>query len=179
MNCSRVTKLMSAYVDGELTGVEMLDIRAHLHDCTECREEYEAIRLIKQAFAGLRTMAPREEFVASILMKLDTVEISSYQRFVNSLSGFVHRKLTPVAAALAASGIALVVLSAGGFDSVQQDANLVSASAPFGNQIQGSSYIPDIPGNHVAMSTSKPLVVATDAPEFHGAMYSYATMTTR
>ena len=179
MNCRRVINLMSAYVDGELTGVEMLDIRAHLHDCAECRKEWESVRLIKQALTGLKTMTPRDEFAASILRQLDAVEVSGYQRVVNSVSSFVHRRLTPVAAALAASGVALVVLSAGGIDNVQQDTNPVMATAPLGSQIENTAYITEIPGSHIAMASSKPLVVAADAPEFHGAMYSYASLTSR
>ena len=111
MNCRHVVNLMSAYVDGELTGVEMLDIRAHLHDCADCREEYESVRFIKQTLAGLRTIAPRNEFATSILKQLDSVEISNYQRVVNTISSFLHRRLTSCGGCLGCfwSGVGCIV----------------------------------------------------------------------
>ena len=158
MNCRRVMNLMSAYVDGELTGFEMLAIRRHLSECAECGEEHESVRLMKQAVARLRTVAPREEFADAILSRLDEVEIPRYQRLVYSMANFVHRKLSPVAAALAASGIALVILSAGGVDGVRPQSNLV-ANSPFGARIEDASVIPEVPGSWIAI-TSGPLEVA-------------------
>lgn len=117
MNCRHVTNLMSAYVDGELTGTEMLTIRRHISDCPDCADEWEATRIIKQAVSGLGAVTPRKDFAVSILRRLDEVEVPTYQRWANTALAFLHRKLSPVAAALAASGVALVILTAGGMDS--------------------------------------------------------------
>ena len=114
MNCRRVVSLMSAYVDAELTGTEMLAIRRHISGCAECAEEYESVRFVKHTVSRLSVVAPRKDFAASILKKLDIVEIPPYQRAINSLAGFMHRKLSPVAAAVAAFGVAMVIFGAGG-----------------------------------------------------------------
>ena len=37
MNCRCAQNLLSAYVDGELAGVEMLRLREHLGVCPACR----------------------------------------------------------------------------------------------------------------------------------------------
>ena len=43
MNCGRVSNQLSAYLDRELTGTEMLQIRSHLTECDRCRSEHEAL----------------------------------------------------------------------------------------------------------------------------------------
>ncbi len=168
MNCRKVTNLMSAYVDGELTGFEMLEIRRHLSECPDCSLEHDSMRAMKQAVARLRTVAPREDFATAILSRLDEVEIPSYQRLINSVASFAHRKLSPVAAALAASGIALVVLSAGGVDNVTPQSS-VASNSPFGGRIEQVANIPEVPGGWMAVS-SGPLEVADPycgQPAFH------------
>lgn len=48
MNCKSVEQRLSAYLDGELTGTEMMAIRGHLHDCRACEEEANYLRLLKR-----------------------------------------------------------------------------------------------------------------------------------
>ena len=70
MNCGRVSNQLSAYVDRELTGAEMLQIRAHLGACDSCRAEYEALGRIKMMLGRLRTAEPtlsRRSFTAHFI----------------------------------------------------------------------------------------------------------------
>jgi len=163
MNCRRVVSLMSAYVDGELTGVEMLEIRRHISECEECAQEHDAVRLTKQAVSRLRTVAPREDFVHSILARLDEVEVPPYQRVANAAADFVHRKLSPVAAALAASGVALVILSASGVDNVRPESHPIIASSSF----VGHARELDLTAGSSIPLTPKPLEVV-DATTYDG-----------
>lgn len=177
MNCRRVVNSISAYVDGELTGTEMLEIRRHLGECPDCHEEYETIRQVKFSIAGLRTVAPRPEFVASIVCKLDEVSIPRYQRVFNALHRFAARRLSPVAAALAVSGVAIVVLTAGGQDRMLfvQNPDVV-ASAPVNLHMQTASYVQEIPASAMMYSSSRPLVVADHPKEM---TFTLANMPTR
>ena len=43
MNCKDVSKLFTAYLDGEVTSEERKQIQAHLSTCSRCREELEAL----------------------------------------------------------------------------------------------------------------------------------------
>ncbi|MCL5670408.1 MAG: zf-HC2 domain-containing protein [Acidobacteria bacterium] len=113
MNCRRVTNLLSAYVDGELAGVEMLEIRRHLSECEECTQEYEDVRFTKHALSQLANISPRADFAASISARLDEVTVSPYQKIFNCAVRYAHNRLSPVTAALAAIGVAFVILSAG------------------------------------------------------------------
>ena len=165
MNCRRVVNLSSAYVDGELTGAEMLAIRRHLSDCAECAEEYASVRLTKQAVARLATAVPRKDFAASILKKLDEVEISPYERFAASALRFMHHKLSPVAAALAASGVALVMLTAGGIDRGLPEAGQQMAAASYESRLQDVAFLRELHGRPAVPGSEKPLVVASETPE--------------
>lgn len=163
---------MSAYVDGELTGVEMLEIRRHLSDCPECAEEHESIRVTKQAVSRLRSAAPRRDLAASILLSLDEVQVTSYQRAVNATMRFLHGRLSPVAAALAASGLALVLLSAGGVDRIQPDTSQTVAMS----RVQNVAFLREIDANP-AIPTARPLVVASDRSDFGGTQVQFASLT--
>ncbi|TCD47364.1 anti-sigma factor [Chlorobium sp. N1] len=47
MNCKTARVLMSAAVDGELTGKEEEGLRLHLADCSDCRREFEEAKKTK------------------------------------------------------------------------------------------------------------------------------------
>lgn len=71
MNCKGVQPLLSAYLDRELDGNEMLDIRAHLAECEECRLEAEALKSLKRFLGGVETPEVpeglEERLVANVL----------------------------------------------------------------------------------------------------------------
>lgn len=58
MNCRRVSNLLSAYLDAELAGAEMLDIRDHLSRCPFCAREYEGLRQTKRLLGALALRMP-------------------------------------------------------------------------------------------------------------------------
>ena len=59
MNCRKASNYLSAYIDGELPGVEQLQIREHLRHCACCQEEYDALLMTKRLVSGLRIKEPR------------------------------------------------------------------------------------------------------------------------
>lgn len=68
LNCRKVNSLLSAYLDAELTGAEMLAIRDHLSWCGACREEYEGLNETKRLVASLAFRAPRAD-LEELLMR--------------------------------------------------------------------------------------------------------------
>ncbi|MHB9038515.1 MAG: anti-sigma factor family protein [Armatimonadota bacterium] len=180
MNCRRVVNLMSAYVDGELTGVEMLEIRRHLNECTECAEEHESMRFTKQMVFRLASVKPREDLVTSILASLDVIEVPRYQRILNSAGRFMHQKLSPVAAALAVSGVALVIMSAGGVDGVRTEPSQEMAMSQYGGRAFGVGYSQDIPvGSFSIGSRNQPLRVRDNVNELTHAHIELASLSVR
>jgi len=70
VNCRKVNSLLSAYMDGELPGVEQLQIRRHLDQCPACSEEYQSLVVTKRLIAGLRMQEPRPGFDQQILNRI-------------------------------------------------------------------------------------------------------------
>jgi anti-sigma factor RsiW len=53
MNCTSVRNLLSAYLDSELPGSEMQQVRAHLEGCAACRAECDGLREVKSLLRRL------------------------------------------------------------------------------------------------------------------------------
>ncbi len=66
MNCRKVSNLLSAYIDGELAGVEQLAIRDHLKACCCCCEEYDALLCTKRLLSGLKMKQPADDLETRI-----------------------------------------------------------------------------------------------------------------
>ena len=70
MNCRKVNNLLSAYIDGELTGADQLQVRLHLRTCGCCSEEHESLEETKQILARLSARTPNPELEDRILQRL-------------------------------------------------------------------------------------------------------------
>jgi anti-sigma factor RsiW len=55
-----VRNLLSAYLDAELAGTEMLDIRDHLSRCPSCAREQEGLRETKRLLGALALRLPQD-----------------------------------------------------------------------------------------------------------------------
>ena len=63
MECERIKKLLSAYLDGELLEDEMKEVRRHLFACSKCEIEFKKIRNMKGLMAKFgRSFAPRVDY---------------------------------------------------------------------------------------------------------------------
>lgn len=62
MNCEMLQSRLSAYLDGELSGRDMMAIRSHIHLCPECAGILEIERLTKEALAGVPAVEPPADF---------------------------------------------------------------------------------------------------------------------
>jgi Putative zinc-finger len=54
MQCARAKRMFSPYLDGAVTGTEMLALQKHLSSCTRCNGKYEALRRTQQLVMGIR-----------------------------------------------------------------------------------------------------------------------------
>ena len=75
MNCRKVQSLMSAYVDCELSGLEMLAVRQHLSECCECKSESESLFRVKKALGSLCAKHPASDLVNRICSHLEQVTL--------------------------------------------------------------------------------------------------------
>lgn len=84
MNCRFVESRLSSYIDGELTGREMLLVREHVSQCSCCAEELEGFRATKQmlgALAAPRCVEGFEDRLLSVAVSAGSVKVSWRERF--------------------------------------------------------------------------------------------------
>jgi len=61
MSCKEARAMLSSYLDGVLTGVQMRSLGGHLSGCVDCTREYAMMRSTQRAVAGLgRKQVPPE-----------------------------------------------------------------------------------------------------------------------
>lgn len=85
MNCRRVNSLLSAYIDGELTGEEMLTVRAHLGYCPDCHMEHEALLQTKRLLTSLAMRTPRAELESLLMTEIERESRRPFRRWLPSL----------------------------------------------------------------------------------------------
>lgn len=108
MNCRRVQSFMSAYADSELPGIEMLAVRQHLSECTECRLEFESLLAIKRAFGGLHPKRPAPDLPSRIFQRLDQVSRPRHGQVLALLRR--HLTVFPTKLRLAAVGLSVFAM---------------------------------------------------------------------
>ena len=96
MNCRKVNHLISAYIDGELAGVEVQAIRQHLRQCAECNDEYEGLLQTKRMLARLKVQPPPPNLQGRILENIrnqrgETASHREAAKATLSLSPFAKR----------------------------------------------------------------------------------------
>lgn len=61
MECPEAKHLFSPYLDGAVTGTEMLALQTHLAGCSRCNREYRSLRRTQQLLSGMeRPKAPED-----------------------------------------------------------------------------------------------------------------------
>ena len=80
MNCRKVNHLLSAYMDGELPGVEHRQIREHLMHCVECCQEYEALLRMKRLLAQMGLREPQNSLATRIVRHIHLFETTQTVR---------------------------------------------------------------------------------------------------
>lgn len=162
MNCNRTKKLMSAYIDNELTGMEMLAIRRHTSVCKECELELEAFLSTKESLSRLKNVTPKVDILNIILSRLDNESSSFQQRMWVYISSHCARKHMKTAfVSLAACGVALLAVNINeiGNNSFSTESNMVASNDIL---ITASHYnIPEANNSFVSYE-NKPLRLAND-----------------
>jgi anti-sigma factor RsiW len=109
-----VNNLLSAYLDGELCGVEHRQVHEHLTRCAECQSEYEGLLQMKRLLGRLRVKEASAEFPSRMLSAISS---DTARRYRPQLSDWLHdlkdwfRAAAPVPQGLAlGAGLALVGL---------------------------------------------------------------------
>jgi len=80
MTCPQAKQLFSPYLDGRVSGAEMLALQSHLEQCAKCRRRYESLRRTQQLLMSVgRPNAPED--LALRLRVAISREIAESKRF--------------------------------------------------------------------------------------------------
>jgi anti-sigma factor RsiW len=161
MNCHKVLSLVSAYVDGELAGVEMLAVRRHLSECRECTSEYESLLTLKRMLGALQPKRPQTDLATRICRQLGQVSQPARERWLSVLSKHFHP--FPSRIRLAASGLAvlaaLLVIGVGGTPTgnILSPASVISMTVSADGRVPMTAAVPEmaLASNSVSVRTAK------------------------
>jgi Putative zinc-finger len=116
LQCPKAKRLFSPYLDGAVTGTEMLALQDHLANCGACNHEYEALRRTQQLLASVgRPKVPADLGLKLRLAISREVEPAKRARFEglrvrmeNALQPFMVPATAGFLSALIIFGIAMV-----------------------------------------------------------------------
>ena len=184
MNCRRVNQLLSAYMDGELPGVEHRLIHEHLAHCTECREEHDSLHRTKMLLSRMRTHEPRPDMVQAIQQRLGSEKAPAPHRLqalrerLQALPGMNSASRNfAMGAGLAAVGILFAASHVESPDEIQWNSRptetaLLTANAPAldGPSLSSAGAVSRVEferGTEPALPDAEPSIVANDASATH------------
>ena len=70
MRCRKAQKLISAYVDGELTGTRLQAVRSHWDQCADCRAFAADLAQLSRQVTSVSAPEPRWGFVDRLMARL-------------------------------------------------------------------------------------------------------------
>ena len=80
MSCNTVQAKLSAYLDGEISGVEMQQIRQHVNACASCQEEFNTLRSVQSALRDLPATPEPPDFLVEKIHRSVAASRPSYLR---------------------------------------------------------------------------------------------------
>ena len=80
MKCSETQKLISPYVDGELTEGKQRELESHIKDCERCRTEMEEIRKLRQLFVNTEKFEAPYGFQARVMANVSAPKTGWHPR---------------------------------------------------------------------------------------------------
>lgn len=143
MTCVQVKSMLSAYLDGVVTGKQMLWLGRHLEDCGSCGRQYESLRSTQQLLANVGRAKTPEDLSLKLRLAISREAARRKQpyfgnlmfRLENAIRGF----MVPATAGLVAM-IAIFALLMGFITPVQADTSDVPLLISTAPELQQSSF---------------------------------------
>jgi hypothetical protein len=116
LQCPQAKRLFSPYLDGAVTGTEMLALQDHLADCAACNEQYRSLRASQQLLVSMgRPKAPEDlglKLRLAISREAETAKRARFEgmlvRLENAFGAFMVPATAGFLSALIIFGIAMV-----------------------------------------------------------------------
>ena len=81
MNCSKAHKLISPYVDGELSERDMKPLQDHMKVCLNCQAEFQEIRELHNLFANVDGFKAPYGFHTRVMANISSTKPREFSRF--------------------------------------------------------------------------------------------------
>lgn len=143
MTCVQAKSMLSAYLDGAITGKQMFSLGRHLENCGGCERKYESLRRTQQLLAKVGRAKVPEDLSLKLRLAISREVARARQpyfgnlalRLENALRGF----MVPATAGLVAT-IAIFALLMGFITPVQADTSDVPLLLSTKPELQQSSF---------------------------------------
>jgi Putative zinc-finger len=143
MTCAQAKSMLSAYLDGAITGKQMFSLGRHLEDCGSCEQQYQSLRRTQQLLANVGRAKAPEDLSLKLRLAISREVARARQpyfgnlalRIENSLRGF----MVPATAGVVAT-IAIFALLTGFITPVQADSSDVPLLLSTKPELQESSF---------------------------------------
>ena len=120
LQCPQAKRLFSPYLDGAVTGTEMLAVQSHLSGCTKCNAEYQALRRTQQLLVSVgRPKVPSDlglKLRLAISRETESAKRGQFEgmmvRLQNAFDAFMVPATAGFLSALIIYGIAMVYYEA-------------------------------------------------------------------
>jgi hypothetical protein len=115
MNCAEYKKLVSPYLDGQVTGAQMHTLTKHMRECEACAEEYIALQRTQQWLGKLRRAKPPADLALRLRLAISREAAQAKRprfegmlvRLSNALNAFMVPATAGVISAILTFGLLL------------------------------------------------------------------------
>jgi anti-sigma factor (TIGR02949 family) len=110
MNCQEVMSLLHPLIDGELAESDENKLKAHMHQCPDCRTEFEWVRALQNKIKQIGIVTAPHALRANILSKISEDTSKSSNNWVN-FKGLLKPFTTHFGTALLGGMLVFVLMS--------------------------------------------------------------------
>ena len=110
MNCGEAGRILQTYLDGDLAERKVAGLKAHLAECTKCREELSSYTGLVRLLESEPLKEPPCDFVQLISAKLpamhpdaEHLSVCRFARFAASITGWISPTLASWSSSAAAT----------------------------------------------------------------------------
>ena len=143
MTCVQVQPLLSAYLDGAVTGKQMLSLGRHLKDCGSCEKEFESLRRTQQLLTAIGRAKAPEDLSLKLRLAISREVARARQPFFGNwmlrVDNALRAFMVPATAGLVAT-VAIFALLMGFITPVQADTSDVPLLLSTKPELQESSF---------------------------------------
>ena len=97
MNCAQARPMFSPYLDGEVTGTEMLALTGHLDSCESCQREYASLRQTQTLLMSVKSRKAPDDLSLKLRLAISREVVRTRRpyfhdlgiRIENTINGFM------------------------------------------------------------------------------------------